>query len=177
MRKLSWLVISVLLVVLFASCASGEKVGSAIDVEKLNEKAGRLGEFEETKKKEDAGGFVGQQEDQAAKQRQQQQQAQQQQAAQQAELEKRSREESAVSFDITSSGYDPYYIRVFQGGVIQVTNKDAKARTVTADRGEFDSGSLAPGAKWSYEATEVGKFNFHDETRPFVVGTIEVLAG
>jgi hypothetical protein len=81
-----------------------------------------------------------------------------------------------VAFSITSSGYDPYYIRVFQGGVISVTNRDSQARSVVADRGEFDSGSIPPGDTWTYDATRVGKFNFHDGTRPFVVGTLEVLA-
>jgi plastocyanin len=167
--------IALLFVLALAACSSGEKVGSAIDVEKLNEKARRLGEFEQEKKKGggNTGSFVGEQERQ---QQQAQQQAAQQQAAQE-ELQRRAEEESAVSFDINSAGYDPYYIRVFQGGVVQVTNKDSKARTVTADRGEFDSGSIAPGGEWRYEANTVGTFNFHDETRPFVVGTLEVIAG
>ena len=175
MKRWSWVVVAAAIAVVAPACSSGERVGSGIDVESLNEKARRLGEFEAEKKKGggNTGGFVGEQERQ---QQQAQQQAAQQQAAQE-ELQRRAEEESAVSFDINSAGYDPYYIRVFQGGVVQVTNKDSQARTVTADRGEFDSGSIAPGGEWRYEATTIGKFNFHDETRPFVVGTLEVLAG
>jgi plastocyanin len=174
MRRLTTLALILGLALAASACSSGEKVGSGIDVKKLNEKARRLGEFEATKKKGgSAGGFVGEQEKQQAEA---QRQAAQQEAAQE-ELNRRAEEESAVEFTITSSGYDPYYIRVFQGGVIQVTNNDTQARTVTADRGEFDSGSIAPGGKWTYAANTVGKFNFHDETRPFVVGTLEVIAG
>lgn len=173
MRK-TLIVLALSVAVIAPACSSGEKVGSGINVEKLNEKAGRLGEFEaQSKEGENAAGFVGEKE----QEQQEQQQAAQQQAAQQEELNRLAEEESAVSFEITGAGYSPYYIRVFQGGIIQVTNKDSKPRSVTADRGEFDSGSLAPGQQWTYEADTIGKFNFHDETRPFVVGTLEVLAG
>ncbi|MGH2759820.1 MAG: hypothetical protein ACRDKJ_09675 [Actinomycetota bacterium] len=168
-RSISAIALSVLLV--FAGCSSGEKVGSAIDVEDLDEKARRLGEFEAEKDK-GAGGFVGEQEQQRA-----QQQQQQQQQVSQEELERRAQEEAAVTFNITGAGFDPFYIRVFQFGVIQVTNRDSQPRSVIADRQEFDSGMIAPGSTWTYEAAAVGKFNFHDGTRPFVVGTLEVLAG
>jgi hypothetical protein len=169
MRKwrLSAVALSILLV--FAGCASGEKVGSAIEVEDLDEKARRLGEFEAEKDKGE-GGFVGEKEQEQAQQQQQQEQVSQE------ELDRRAQEEAAVTFDITSAGFDPYYLRVFQYGVIQVTNRDSQPRSVVADRQEFDSGMIAPGATWTYEASAVGKFNFHDGTRPFVVGTLEVLA-
>ena len=158
------------LLVAFVGCSSEKKVGSGIDVESLDAKARRLGKLDIPKEDEGGGGFVGEKEKEAAEQ--------QQSAQAQAEEEqlKKLREASSVAFSITRSGYDPYYIRVFQGGVVSVTNRDAQSRTVTADRGEFDSGSIAPGETWTYDANRVGKFNFHDETRPFVVGTLEVLA-
>lgn len=162
-------------VLVFAgACSSDSKVGKGIDVNRLNAKAGRLGELNLPKNK-GTGGFVGGQEQKqqqaAANTRSAQQAAAAAQAAQAKQLE-----QVAVAFRITSSGYDPYYIRVFKGGSIKVTNTDSQARTVTADRGEFDSGSIAPGDTWVYQANTVGKFNFHDDTRPFVVGTLEVLA-
>jgi hypothetical protein len=171
-RSILSLVLAVL--VAFIGCSDAKKVGSAIDVEKLDEKARRLGKLDLPEEKEGgSGGFVGEQE------KEEQQQAQQQQQQRTAEEEQQLqevREASSVAFSITSSGYDPYYIRVFQGGVISVTNRDSQARSVVADRGEFDSGSIPPGDTWTYDATRVGKFNFHDGTRPFVVGTLEVLA-
>jgi plastocyanin len=167
----------VLLLAAAGACSSDSKVGKGIDVNRLNAKANRLGELNLPKNK-GTGGFVGQQEQ---KQQQQQAAAGQQQSSTQARAaaaaaQQRQIEQSAVAFRITSSGYDPYYIRVFKGGSIKVTNADATARTVTADRGEFDSDSIAPGDTWVYQANTVGKFNFHDGTRPFVVGTLEVLA-
>jgi plastocyanin len=158
------------LLIAFVGCSSDKKVGSGIDVESLDAKARRLGKLDIPKEDEGGGGFVGEKEKEAAKE---QQNAQAQ--AQEEQLQKL-REASSVAFSITRSGYDPYYIRVFQGGVVSVTNRDGQNRTVTADRGEFDSGSIAPGETWTYDATRIGKFNFHDETRPFVVGTLEVLA-
>jgi len=153
------------------ACSSEKKVGSAIDLEKLAEKNQALGKIDA--KKEAEGGFVG-----TAEQKQEQQaQANQtaNQASQNAAIEKQ-KKAAAISFAITSSGYDPYVIRVFVGGRVSVTNRDVQARSVTADRGEFDSGPLAPGDTWSYEPKVPGTFNFHDSTRPFVVGKLEVLA-
>lgn len=156
------------------SCSNEKKVGSGLDIEELAEKNQALGQIE--KKKQDAGGFVGDAEKkQEEAQQQQQQQAADNAAQQQAAVEEQ-KKEAAVNVSITSSGYDPYVIRVFTGGVLRVTNNFTKPATVTADRGEFDSGPIAPGDTWSFEPKTAGKFNFHDENRPFVVGTLEVIA-
>ena len=171
--KIVRLLVAAALVVTVVSCSNEKKVGSAIDVEKLAEKNQALGGLNKTKKGEDAGGFVGEAEQKAEQQAQQQQQNA---AAEQEEAIQQQKEDAAVAFAITSSGYDPYVIRVFVGGVVSVTNRFTKTATVTADRGEFDSGPLAPGDTWTYEPTTPGKYNFHDEGRPFVVGTLEVLA-
>jgi plastocyanin len=167
------IVVSLLVVVMaVVGCSSEKKVGSGIDVESLDARARRLGKLDLPKQEEGGGGFVGEREKEA------EQQAARQKAQTAAEEEQlqRLREASSVSFSITRSGFDPYYIRVFQGGIISVTNRDSQPRSVVADRGEFDSGMLQPGDTWSYTAEKVGKFNFHDGTRPFVVGTLEVLA-
>jgi plastocyanin len=163
---------ALLLAISLAGCSSEKKVGSAIDVEKLAEKNQALGGAKLEKSK-GGGGFVGDTEKKAEQQQQQQQQADQ--ASQDAAV-KEQKERSAVVFSITSSGYDPYVIRVFAGGVVTVTNRFTKPASVTADRGEFDSGPIAPGDSWTYEPTTPGKYNFHDSSRPFVVGSLEVLA-
>lgn len=155
------------------ACSSDKKVGSGLDIEELAEKNQALGQIE--KKKEDAGGFVGDAEKKQEEAQQQQQQQQANNAAQEAAVEAQ-KKEAAVSVSITSSGYDPYVIRVFTGGVMRVTNNFTKPATMTADRGEFDSGPIAPGDTWTYEPKTAGTFNFHDENRPFVVGKLEVIA-
>jgi plastocyanin len=163
-----------LLLALTAACGNSNKVGTGIDINKLNAKANRLGQLN-LPKASGQGGFVGQPNTSKQQSSSSDQSSNSQQAAAKAAQQKQI-EAAAVAFRITSSGYDPYYIRVYKGGSIKVTNVDAKARTVTADRGEFDSGSIAPGDTWVYVANTVGRFNFHDGTRPFVVGTLEVLA-
>jgi plastocyanin len=160
------------LAVALAGCSSEKKVGSAIDVEKLAEKNQALGGSQLDKKKT-TGGFVGDTEKKA--QQQAQQAAAAKQASQSAAAEAQ-KDKAAVAFSITDSGYDPYVIRVFSGGRVTVTNRSKDPASVTADRGEFDSGLIAPGDTWTYEAKTAGKFNFHDEKRPYVVGSLEVIA-
>jgi plastocyanin len=72
--------------------------------------------------------------------------------------------------------FDPPAARIYQGTCAKWTNNDAKARSVIADAGQFDSGSIAPGASWTYCGASAGKFSYHDGTRPYAVGTIEVVA-
>jgi plastocyanin len=163
-----------LLAVSLAGCSSEKKVGSAIDIEKLAEKNQALGGAKLDKKKT-SGGFVGDTEKKEQEQAQAQAQAAANQASQDAAAEVQ-KDKAAVSFSITGSGYDPYVIRVFTGGRITVVNRFTKPASVTADRGEFDSGLIAPGDTWSYEPETPGKFNFHDSGRPYVVGSLEVIA-
>ena len=85
-------------------------------------------------------------------------------------------EKISVKFFIDQTGYNPYVIRVFVGGIVIVENKDSQARSVTADDGSFDSGLIKPGGTWRYVANTPGDFNFTDSTRPYVVGKLEVIA-
>jgi plastocyanin len=163
---------SVILVLLLGSvaCSEPKKVGSAIDVEDLAEENEALGRLKE--KKDDKGGFVGEaeKEDEEATTNDDAGRAAQEEAA------AKQKEEAAVAFSITETGYNPYALRVYEGGVVTVVNRFSKAASVTADRGEFDSGMLEPGETWTFEPSTPGKFNFHDEGRPYVVGSLEVLA-
>lgn len=167
--------IAVLLVALslFVACASEKKVGSAIDIEQLEKKNQALGGAQ-LDKKENTGGFVGDTEKKEQAAAQAAAQAKANEAASEAVAAQK--EKSAVSFAITESGFDPYVIRVYSGGVVTVTNRFTKPASVTADRGEFDSGLIAPGDTWTYEPKTAGKFNFHDQGRPYVVGSLEVIA-
>jgi len=164
-----------LLVLVAGACGGSNKVGAGIDVNSLNAKANRLGQLNLPKDK-GTGGFVGGPNQNAQQQNNKSQQQAAQQAAAQAAVAKQQQVASAVAFQINSAGYNPYYIRVYKGGSMKATNQDSVARTVTADRGEFDSGKIQPGSDWIFQANTVGKFNFHDDTRPYVVGTLEVLS-
>lgn len=165
----------VLLLLAAVGCGGSTEVGSAVDTRKLTEEQRRLGEVSLPEDEGGGGGSLalGEEDDQGEADQQQQDEADQQ--AREEEVAK-AREQAAIEFFITQSGYNPYYIRIFKGGTIKVTNQDVQARTMTADKGEFDSGPIAPGESWvGGPFDELGKFNFHDGTRPYVVGTLEVL--
>lgn len=81
-----------------------------------------------------------------------------------------------VSVEINAQGYKPFNFRVFKGTSVKVTNADSQARSFTSDQaGVFDSGLIQPGGTFTWVANALGTFNFHDETRPFVVGQVEVV--
>jgi plastocyanin len=84
----------------------------------------------------------------------------------------------APSFTIkivgTGQGFDPFNFAVSKGTRLKVLNTDNQPRTFTSDTGAFDSGMIAPGASYIYVASKPGAYNFHDETRPFAVGRMEV---
>jgi plastocyanin len=75
---------------------------------------------------------------------------------------------------ISSTGFDPVYSRVLPGTIVTFKNNDSQARSAVGDNGEFDTGSIAPGATATFKAPGGGVINFSDGTRPFVTGTIEV---
>lgn len=83
----------------------------------------------------------------------------------------------AVNSDTASvPGFDPPVARVFQGTAVTWANTDSVARSVEADEGGFKSPSIPPGGSWTYTASTPGRFNYHDGTRPYTVGSIEVVA-
>jgi plastocyanin len=77
---------------------------------------------------------------------------------------------------ITASGFEPSNVRLFVGQSVKYTNNDSQARSVQANDGSFSSGDLAPGASWTFTGSKVGRWDISDGSRPFVVGSIEVLA-
>ena len=84
---------------------------------------------------------------------------------------------SSVTIRIVSGGqgFEPFNVSVSRGTTIEVVNADTQPRTFTSDEpGVFDSGPIAPGQRYKYVADRAGTFNFHDETRPFAVGQLEV---
>ncbi|MBV8690918.1 MAG: hypothetical protein JOY57_04610 [Actinobacteria bacterium] len=88
----------------------------------------------------------------------------------------------AQAFEIEINGdnsgttqFDPPAARVYAGTTVKFTNKDTVARSVEADNGGFNSGPIAPNASWSYKTSAPGQFNYHDGTRPYAVGSLEVV--
>ncbi len=184
-RTLFTMLLSAALVLSFAACSDDKEVGSGIDASELSEKSKALGEIDE---KDDGGGFVGDQEAKAQEAAEAEaKRAAEAQAAAAAEQTEKQIQENAVKVSITPSGYDPYYIRVFEDGVVQFTNKDKVVRNVTGENNAFNSGDIAPGKTWTYRPTAPGKYNFSDKScvetrsgtcgvRQSTIGTLEVIA-
>jgi plastocyanin len=84
--------------------------------------------------------------------------------------------EISINSDATTTGqFDPSQVRVFKGTIVKWTNRDKVARSVEADAGGFNSGSIPPGGTYTYKTATPGSFNYHDGTRPYAVGNLEVL--
>lgn len=81
-----------------------------------------------------------------------------------------------INPDESSSQFDPAIARVFAGSNVRWTNKDKVARQVKGDKNEFLSPSIAPGQSWTWKAVGSGRVNYHDETRPYAVAYIDVVA-
>jgi plastocyanin len=74
----------------------------------------------------------------------------------------------------SAQGYDPVSFQVYKGTHVVVTNTDKVAHTFTSDNHAFDSGPIKAGASWTYIASRDGTFPFHDDTRPFASGQMQV---
>jgi plastocyanin len=70
--------------------------------------------------------------------------------------------------------FEPRLAGVFVGTTVRWTNTDSVPRSVEGDNDEFKSPMIAPGASFDYVATVKGNFNYHDGTRPYAVGTLQV---
>lgn len=151
---------------LFAACGGGEEVGEAFDEFEGGEMTGeRIGEIRTTPTPvpetpppvEDPTPPPEQPPAQPEEQPQQEQQP-------------------AVVVEITGAGYDPQLIRMFVGTKLEVRNTDGQARTYTAANRAFDSGDIPSGGSWTYVPQQTGKFDIEDKTRPYVTGSLEVVA-
>ncbi len=88
-------------------------------------------------------------------------------------------EEQAVSIEVQildgSPYFDPSVATVPVGATIRFRNAGTGTYSVVSDTGQFDSGPLAPGEVWIYQASTPGQFNYTDGGRPFAVGQFQVV--
>jgi len=81
----------------------------------------------------------------------------------------------SVKVDMKNIQFVPKQITAKVGQKIEWTNGDSVAHTVTAKSGaDFDSGTLDPGADFSFTPTKAGKINYVCEIHPNQTGTITV---
>ncbi len=76
---------------------------------------------------------------------------------------------------IASFSYRPMDVRIAVGDMVEWTNLDATVHTVTASRGEFSSGSMRRGQKFSARFTVPGVYPYFCEPHEYMTGTVSVL--
>jgi plastocyanin len=73
---------------------------------------------------------------------------------------------------VADNSFTPESLNVAVGDSVSFENEGAIAHTVTGE--DFDSGSLAPGDTFTFEASEKGSFSYVCVFHPGMQGTIEV---
>lgn len=82
---------------------------------------------------------------------------------------------AATFVELSDTTFQPAAVDVKVGDIVTFVNKDAIAHTVTAESGaKFDSGTLAPAAKFHFVAAKAGKISYVCVFHPGMTGTIDV---
>lgn len=80
----------------------------------------------------------------------------------------------ANGVSIASFAFVPQSITVAPGQTVMWTNKDSTPHTVTADKGDWDSKSIAVGATFQHKFDQAGIFMYHCAIHPFMTGSVVV---
>jgi Copper binding proteins, plastocyanin/azurin family len=75
---------------------------------------------------------------------------------------------------IASFNYTPKDVQIAVGDTVVWRNLDATVHTVTASRGEFNSGSMRQGQEWSATFTVPGVYPYFCEPHEFMRGSVSV---
>ena len=80
---------------------------------------------------------------------------------------------------VTIAGFQftPKTITISAGEIVTWTNQDGTLHTVTAVKGEFDSGFLSSGMTYSHTFTQTGVFSYSCNIHPFMTGVVNVISG
>jgi len=76
------------------------------------------------------------------------------------------------TISMKNSVFSPSSLEVNINATVTWVNDDNMVHTVTADNGSFDSGDIAPGAKFNYTFTNTGTFSYHCVHHSGMTGTI-----
>jgi plastocyanin len=78
------------------------------------------------------------------------------------------------SVTIANFAFSPTSLTVKVGTKVSWTNNDTVTHTVTANKGAFNSGPLAPGSTFSFTFTKAGTYSYHCNIHPSMMVTIVV---
>lgn len=82
--------------------------------------------------------------------------------------------DSGAAVSIANFAFNPATISVPAGSTVTWRNDDATAHTVTADGGQFDSGTLNPGASFAWTFSEAESVAYHCQIHPSMQGSVMV---
>jgi plastocyanin len=78
------------------------------------------------------------------------------------------------SSTLTTNAYSPNPVSVQRGGTVTWVNNDATSHTSTSDATGWNSGTMAPGGRFSMTFPTAGSFPYHCTLHPGMVGTVNV---
>lgn len=77
----------------------------------------------------------------------------------------------------SAPGYDRVNVTIKRGDIVVWTNVGEIEHTITADRGEFNSGYLKPGENYSVKFDNLGEYYYHCENDiGWMKGSVTVIA-
>lgn len=82
-----------------------------------------------------------------------------------------------MTVTIANQAFTPHTIVVATGATITWKNDDSMAHTVHSQEGWFDSGNIAPGATFVWQAGKPGTFRYNCDIHPTMEGVVIVLPG
>ena len=75
---------------------------------------------------------------------------------------------------LANRAFSPDELDVEAGDTVTWTNTDSVAHTSTSDHPGWDSGTVAPGGRFSFEFRSPGTYQYHCAIHPGMVGTVVV---
>jgi plastocyanin len=81
---------------------------------------------------------------------------------------------SGTSVSLANIAISPTSLTINAGQSVTWTNNDSVTHHLVGDKGEFDSGDMAPGAKFTFTFKTAGSVNYHCTIHPSMTGTIVV---
>jgi len=75
---------------------------------------------------------------------------------------------------LTTTAYAPNPVTVSVGGSVTWTNNDTTPHTSVGNTGGWNSGTIAPGGKYTTTFSSAGTFTYHCSLHPGMTGTVTV---
>ena len=74
----------------------------------------------------------------------------------------------------TTAAFGTNPLTISAGTTISWVNSDNVAHTSTSDGNQWSSGNIAPGGRFNFTFASAGRFTYHCQIHPNMIGTIVV---